>query len=108
MQAGILNEVFLGGRADRGNVTDVFHHGRNGDGRHDQDGGEVELGKHELLQAYDLSGLHSFKVHISAAVGADDAAEGKDQHQCIGNDHAHEDGDDLDHALAPDVAADDD
>ncbi len=51
VQTGILDEVPAGGGGDGGDVADVLHHGGDGDGGHDEDGGDVELGDDELLQA---------------------------------------------------------
>ena len=43
LKAGILDEVALGGGGDGRDIADVLHHGGDGDGGHDQNGGHVEL-----------------------------------------------------------------
>ena len=57
VQAGVFDEVLAGGGGDGGDVADVLHHGGDGDGRHDQDGGDVELGDDELLQSHDAGAV---------------------------------------------------
>ena len=51
VQAGIGDEVIAGGGGNGGDIADVLHHGSDGDGGHHQDGGNVELGDDELLEA---------------------------------------------------------
>ena len=97
MQAGILDEVLAGGGGDGGHVTDVLHHGGDGDGRHDQDRGHIELGQDELLQTHEVSAGHLGEVHLAG-----------DQRHDVRAHHAQQNGDDLDHALTPDVGDDDD
>ena len=62
MQAGILDEVVAGGGGDGGDITDVLHHGGDGDGGHDQHGGHVELGEDELLEANEVCLAHGGEV----------------------------------------------
>ena len=109
MQAGILDQVPLDGAADGGDVAHVLHHGGKGDGDDHEDGGDQEA-RVEVLSAeeaedgvFHLDGqadpgsfLHAGEIHIA----------GDCCHQ-VGHQNAHQDGDDLDHALAPDVADDD-
>ena len=97
VQAGILDEVLAGGGGDGGHVTDVLHHGGDGDGRHDQDRGHIELGQDELLQTHEVSAGHLGEVHLAG-----------DQRHDVRAHHAQQNGDDLDHALTPDVGDDDD
>ena len=97
MQTGILDEVLAGGGGDGGDVADVLHHGGDGDGRHDQDRGHIELGQDELLQTHEVGAGHLGEVHLTG-----------DQRYDVRAHHAQQDGDDLDHALAPDVGHDDD
>ena len=75
----------------------MLHHGGDGDGRHDKDGGHVELGDDKLLQAHKVGAGHLGEVHLTG-----------DQRHDVRAYHAQQDGDDLDHALAPDVGHDDD
>ena len=49
------------GGGDGGHVADVLHHGGQGDGGHDQDGGDVKLGHLEGGQAHD-AGLRATAV----------------------------------------------
>ena len=90
----------------------MLHHGGDGDGGHDQDGGQVELGYDELLQTHEAGLLHGSEAHkgLHDTVGIRElcAAGGGDECHDIGAHHTQQDGDDLDHALAPDVGHDDD
>ena len=97
VQAGALDEVLAAGGGDSGHITDVLHHGGDGDGGHDDDGGHIELGQDDLLQAHQLGLAHGGEVHLMGENGHDVSAHNTQQ-----------DGDDLDHALAPDVGNDDD
>ena len=97
VQTGILDEVLAGGGGDGGDVADVFHHGSDGDGGHDEDGGDVKLGDDELLQAHKVGLTNLGEVHLT-----------EDQRNHIADHHTQQDRDDLDHALAPDVGHDDD
>ena len=112
MQTGILDEVLTGGGGDGGDVADVLHHGGDGDGRHDKDGGHVELGDDELLQTHEVGTLDRGEVdqglHHAVGVRQLCAAGGGDECHDVRAYHAQQDGDDLDHALAPDVGHDDD
>ena len=97
MQAGVSDEVLAGGGGDGGHVADVLHHGGDGDGGHHQDGGQVKLCQDEVLQAHEVGAADLGEVHLSGDQGHDVAAY-----------HTQQDGDDLDHALAPDVGHHDD
>ena len=112
MQAGVFDEVLAGGGGDSGDVADVLHHGGDGDGRHDKDGGHVELGDDELLQTHDAGAVYLGKVdqglHHAVGVRQLCAAGRGDQSYDVAAHHTQQDGDDLDHALAPDVGHDDD
>ena len=92
MQAGILDEVLAGGGGDGGDVADVLHHGGDGDGGHHQDGGNVKLGDDEFLQAHKVGDGDLREVHLM-----------EDQRHDVAAHHTQQDGDDLDHALAPDI-----
>ena len=112
MQTGVLDEVPAGGGGDGGDVADVLHHGGDGDGGHDEDGGDVELGDDELLQADQVrladGGEVDERLHHAVRVRQLRTAGGGDERDEVAADYAEEDGDDLDHALAPDVGDDDD
>ena len=82
---------------DGGHVADVLHHGGDGDGGHDQDGGQVKLGDDKLLQAHKVGLAYLSEIHLAGDEGHNVAAH-----------HTQQDGDDLHHALAPDVGHDDD
>ena len=97
MQAGLLDEVLPHGGGDGGHVADVLHHGGDGDGGHDQDGGKVKLGQDEGLDAHRAGGGHPGEIHLSGGQG-----------HGVGRQHPQQDGDDLHHALAPDVGCHDD
>ena len=97
MQAGVGDEVVAGGGGDGGHVADVLHHRGDGDGRHDEDGGDVELRDGDGLEADDACLMHGGEIHLTG-----------DEGDNVADHDAEEDGDDLDHALAPDVGGDDD
>ena len=110
VQAGVLDEVLPHGSGDGGHVADVLHHGGDGDGGHDQDGGQVKLGHAagEVLQE-GLEAQHGvFAGEQGAAGKAGEIDHPGAQGDHIAADHAQQDGDDLDHAAAPDVGHDDD
>ena len=75
----------------------MLHHGGDGDGCHHQDGGDIELGDDDFLPAQEAGFIHRGEVHLTGDEGHD-----------VGAHHTQQDGDDLDHALAPDVGYDDD
>ena len=90
----------------------MLHHGGDGDGRHDQDRGHIELSQDELLQTHKVGALDGGEVdqglHDAVSVRQLRAAGGGDECHDVRAHHAQQDGDDLDHALAPDVGDDDD
>ena len=107
MQAGVGQVIAFTGRADGADVADVLDHGgqsQGDDGDHgaDQQAGVAvaEQGEHGAFHfngRADPSGLfHQGEVHVAGNSG-----------HHIGGDNAQQDGDDLDHTLAPDVADDD-
>ena len=112
VQAGILDEVLAGGGGDGGDVADVLHHGGDGDGGHDQNGGDVKLGDDELLQTHEVGTLDGGEVdqglHDAVSVRQLRAAGGGDECHDVRAHHAQQNGNDLDHALTPDVGDDDD
>ena len=75
----------------------MLHHGGDSDGSHDEDGGDIKLGDDELLETHNVGLAHGGEVHLTG-----------DQSHHIADHHTQQDGDDLDHALAPDVGHDDD
>ena len=118
VEAGILDEIFAHGGGDGGHVPDMLHHGSDGDGGHDQDGGQVKFGHAAAefgdkgLEAQKLGLGHGGEVHEGdqLAGGVDGGGAhgvGGEGHQ-VGDHHAQQDGDDLDHAPAPDVGDHDD
>lgn len=97
MQAGVADIIFAGGRPDGGDVADVLHHGREGDGHDGKDGADAEFRHGDGGQGKGLRVFDRGKVNAAQADG-----------QQIRADDAQQDGDDLDHPLAPDVADHDD
>ena len=120
VQAGIFNEVLAHRGGDGRHVADVLHHGGNGDGCHHQNGRDVELGDtageigDEGLEAQDLGAGHAGEVQHGAGsagggIGDDRGAAGIGDHRHqIRAYNAQQDGNDLDHATAPDVCHHDD
>ena len=112
MQAGILDEVFASGGGNGGDVANVLHHRGDGDGGHDQNGGDVKLGDDKLLETDEVcladGGKVDERLHHAVGVGQLRAAGGGDQGNDIAAGDAEQNGDDLDHALAPDVGDHDD
>ena len=118
VQAGVFDEVLAHGGGDGGHIADVLHHGGDGDGGHDQDGGQVKLGHRaaevgeEGLEAQDAGVGQAGEVHQGHNIarriqGGGAQGVGDDGHDVRAH-HAQQDGDDLDHAAAPDVGHDDD
>ena len=105
VQAGVIDIVVADGGADGGNIANVLHHGSQCDG----DDGEQRTD--ELRAAVNGEQTHSLLVQGDAQPsGFGDLLEvhcAGDQCHRVGDQHADEDGQDLDHALAPDVAHDD-
>ena len=89
----------------------MLHHGGQGDGGHHQDSGEVKLGHLEGGQAQDAGLAHGGEIDegdgLSCGVQHSDAAGVHDEGGDIGDHHAHQNGDDLEHPLPPDVEDDD-
>ena len=109
MQTGIFNQVLFNGAADGGNITHMLHHGGKCDGHNHDDGRDQETGikvlraeeaengiLHLDRQANPFGGDNTAEIHISG-----------DRSKQVRSNHAHEDGDDLNHTLAPDVADND-
>ena len=86
----------------------MLHHGGDGDGGHDQDGGQVKAGKLEGGQAQEGGAGHLGEVQDGATVRIGHAAHVHDEGHQIGAHNAQQDGDDLHHALAPDIGHHDD
>ena len=103
VKARVLDEVLTHGGGDGGHIANVLHHGGDGDGGHHQDGGDVKLGDaaaevgDEGLEAHPAGSGHAGKIHLSGNQGHN-----------VGTHHAQQNGDNLDHTLAPDVGHDDD
>ena len=108
MEAGILNEVLTHGGGDGGHIADMLHHGGDGDGSHHQNGGDVELGDLNGGQAQPAGLCNGGEAENGGAVGVDHAAGVHDDGGRVGDHHAQQDRDDLEHTLAPDVEDDDD
>ena len=109
VQTGIFNEVLADRGADGGDITDVLHHGRDrdrddGNDRADQKAGVDLIAEQAEDRVFpgngqtDPLGLRNFGEVYLAGNGS----------YHIGNQNAHQDRDDLDHALAPDVAGNND
>ena len=102
VQAGIIDIVVADRSADGSDIAHMLHHGcqRNGDdGEHCAD---------ELRAAVDGKQTHGTLVQGDAEpVGSSNGLKvdcTSDQSHSIGDQHTDQDGQDLDHALAPDVA----
>ena len=107
MKAGVLEEILLSRRGNCGNITDMLHHGCNRDGSHDEDRSEIEFSKNEGGQT-DKTGIgNGLKIEDRAAVDIGHAERIHDDSGNVGDHDAQKDGDDLEHAFAPDVKDDD-
>ena len=105
VQAGVVDIVVANGGTDGSDVADMLHHGRQRDG---QDG---EEGADELRAAVDGEQAHGALMQRDAEpIGGGNGLEvhrtGHEGHR-VGHQNADQDGQDLDHALAPDVADND-
>ena len=86
----------------------MLHHGGDGDGGHDQNGGQVKFAQLEGGQAHNGGGGHIGEVQNGGAVGIGKAHGIHNEGHGIGDDHAQQNGDDFEHSLAPDVEDHDD
>ena len=96
MQAGIFDIIFAAGSANGGNITDMLHHGSDGNRRHDQNSRQIEFGHLERGQAHNVGLSHAGEVNQAAAQG-----------NHIGDQNAHQNRNDLEHAFSPHVADND-
>ena len=105
VQAGVVDIVVAHGSTDGGNVAHMLHHGSQCDG----DDGEQSAD--ELRAAVDGEQTHGLLVQGDAEPGrVGDLLEvhgTSDQSHRVGHQHTDQDGQDLDHALTPDVADND-
>ena len=105
VQAGVIDIVVADSGADGGDIANVLHHGSQ------CDGDDSEQSTDELRAAVNGEQTHRLLVQGDAQPsGLGDLLEvhcAGDQCHSVGDQHADEDGQDLDHALAPDVAHDD-
>ncbi len=110
VQAGVTDKVDADGGGDGGDIADVLHHSGKCDRCDGDHGGDkqrlvqVSAGKqreHGTLIGKGKSDPGCFQYRSEVDVS------GHGCHQ-VGADDAHQDGDDLNHALAPDVAGNDD
>ena len=105
VQAGVIDIVVADGGADGGDIANVLHHGSQCDG----DDGEQRTD--ELRAAVNGKQTHSLLVQGDAQPsGFGDLLEvhcAGDQCHSVGDQHTNENGQDLDHTLAPNVAHDD-
>ena len=107
MQAGLFQEVLVGRGGNRADVADVLDHRSQGNGDDGDDGAQHEVpvgiledGEHRVFH---LEGeTEPSRVFDAAPIDFPDAGG-----ENIGDHHTQEDGDNLDHFLAPDVADDD-
>ena len=105
VQAGVIDIVVADGGADGGDIAHMLHHGSQCDG----DDGEQSAD--ELRAAVDGEQTHGLLVQGDAEPGrVGDLLEVHgtgDQSHRVGHQHTDQDGQDLDHALTPDVADND-
>lgn len=105
VQAGVVDIVVADGGADGGDIADVLHHGRQCDGQNGEEGAD------ELRAAVDGEQAHGVLMQRDAEpVGGSDGLEihgAGHESDRVGDQNTDENGQDLDHALAPDVADDD-
>ena len=115
VEARILNEVLAHSGRDGGHISDMLHHGGNGNRRHNQNAGEVKLGNRtgevgdERLEAQQAHALQSAEVQHGAGSAGSSVCDngcakgvGNNRHNIRAH-HAQKNGDNFDHAFAPDV-----
>ena len=112
MKTRTLNEVTAYGSGNGRHVTNVFHHGRHCNGRHHENGREVKFCNHKLLQAHQLGGRYGSKVderyNFPAGIHHRCAAGIGNHCHNVRSNHTQQDGNDLNHPLAPNVRRNDD
>src|SRR5699024_7872748 len=103
VEAGVLDKAAAYGGGDGGHIADVLHHGGDGDGGHDKDGGQVKFGQEEGLDAHRGGGGQAGEVdeghHVAGGVQGGGPHGVGDQGHHVGAHHPQQDGDDLHHAL---------
>lgn len=109
VQAGVGHIILAHGGGNGAHIADMLHHGRQGNGRDGDDGGEqlaavkalAENGEHGALPNHrqaDPVRLGHFGDQIVPGGGVHDHRHG------VGGQNTQQNGDDLHHALAPDIA----
>ena len=103
VQTGVFNQIFTDRCGNGGHVTDMLHHGCKRDGCHYQNGGDVEFAQRKFGHAYHGGSRDICKIQNCRAVCICHTHCIENQSRNIGNDNAHQDRDNLKHALAPDI-----
>ena len=97
MQTWVVEVVFAGGCADSSHITDMFHHGSQSNWHDGDNSTEAEFWQAQRCHSKNLRGRNCFKVYLAHKDGND-----------IGNYNTNQNWNNFDHALAPDIADDDD
>ena len=108
VQARIFNKVLSDGGGNGGNISDMLHHGGDGDRCHDENGCKVKFRQLKRRHADGSRRSDRCKIQDGGTVRVCDADGVHQQRGSIGNDDSHQNGDDLEHSLSPDIEDDDD
>ena len=81
----------------------MLHHGSNSDRRHDQDRRKVKLRELEMRNSDPCGGSNLGKIQNRRAVRVFDAGRVHNQRSAVSNHDAHQNGDDFEHSLSPDI-----
>ena len=111
MQARLHQEVLVDGGGDGADIADVLHHSGDGQGDDGDAGGDEHPGVNAVGEKTEDGGVLVYgdanPVGGSHSLGNSGAGGGINDHgDQVGDYNADEDGDDLDHALAPHIAND--
>ena len=107
VKTGLLKEILADGRGDRRHIADMLHHGSDRDRCHDQDRGDIELADEEIRQSEPWCSSGLCEVDDCASVRIGHACSMHQKGCSIGEHDTHQDRDDAEHALAPDIENDD-
>ena len=107
VKTGLLKEILADGRGNRGHIADMLHHGSNCDRCHDQDRGNIELADEEIRKSDPWCGGGLREVDDRASVRIGHACKMHQKGSSIGEHDTHQDRNNAEHALAPDIENDD-
>ena len=107
MQSRIRKEIFSDRCGDRRHIADMFHHRRKRDRRHYHDRRRVKFAQLERRKSDPGSRRHLREIQDRTSVRVCHSHHLEDCCRCIGDHNAHQNRNNLEHSLAPDIKNDD-